>query len=161
MSKGQTKAEIAAEKLKKERATQKPLQYSSASTTGLTTQGPKREYMSSNDSMMSTSKSNKPAMAKPSKPSRPTVKSVEVNKKPLAGVGSREISSPGPFRTDQQGNLNSMAGNFKNKSKANRIANRAAKTRGKGEAALESGNLAKAKRIRRKYDRQVNRLKKS
>jgi len=158
MSKGQTKAEIAAEKLKKDRATQKPLQYSSAPTTGLATQGPKREYMSSSDSMMSTSKANKPAAAKPS---RPTVKSVEVNAKPMAGIGSREISSPTPFRTDQQGNLNSMAGNFKNKSKANRIANRAAKTRGKGEAALESGNLAKAKRIRGKYDRQVKRLKKS
>ena len=109
MSKGQTKAEIAAEKLKKERATQKPLQYSAAPTTGLATQGPKREYMSASNSMMSTSKANKPAAVKPS---RPTVKSVEVNKKPLAGVGSRQISSPTTFRTDQQSNLSSMASNF-------------------------------------------------
>lgn len=109
MSKGQTKAEIAAEKLKKERATQKPLQYSAAPTTGLSTQGPKRQYMSSSDSMMSTSKANKPAAAKPS---RPTVKSVEVNTKPLQGVGSRQIESPTNFRTSDQANLKAMAANF-------------------------------------------------
>ena len=109
MSKGQTKAEIAAEKLKKERATQKPLQYSAAPTTGLPTQGPQRSYMSASDSMMSTSKANKPAAAKPS---RPTVKDLKIDTKPLQGVGSRQIESPTGFRTSDQANLRAMAANF-------------------------------------------------
>ena len=83
MSKGQTKAEIAAEKLKKERATQKPLQYSAAPTTGLATQGPKQEYMSLGETMMSTSKANGSGYE-------------------MKGTGSKETHSPSTFSSSQQ-----------------------------------------------------------
>jgi hypothetical protein len=42
-----------------------------------------------------------------------------------------------------------------------RLARKADKLRGKGEDALASGNLRKAKRLRRRYDRQTSRMNKS
>lgn len=42
-----------------------------------------------------------------------------------------------------------------------KLARKANKLRGKGEDALASGNLRKAKRLRRRYDRQTNRVNKS
>lgn len=95
-------------------------------------------------------------------PQRQAVKKVEGIKKGIAApytqsIGARQIDSPTNFRASQASNVESMNKNF---TSANRIANRAAKTRGKGEAALASGNVAKAGRIRKKYDRQTERLNK-
>ena len=42
-----------------------------------------------------------------------------------------------------------------------KLAQKADKLRGKGEDALASGNLRKAKRLRRRYDRQTDRVNKS
>lgn len=42
-----------------------------------------------------------------------------------------------------------------------KLAQKADKLRGKGEDALASGNLRKAKRLRRRYDRQTDRVSKS
>jgi len=75
-------------------------------------------------------------------------------------MGSKQIDSPSTFSSKQAGTI-AKAPAFKNTKKANRIANRAAKTRSKGESTLESGNLAKARRMRKRYDRQTKRLKKS
>ena len=75
-------------------------------------------------------------------------------------MGSKQIDSPSTFSAKQASTI-TKAPAFKNAEKANKIANRAAKTRSKGESALESGNLAKAKRMRKRYDRQTKRLKKS
>ena len=108
------------------------------------------------ETYFSTAKANKPSKPKVEKVSSPAMK----------GIGSKQIDSPTPFRTEQQGNLSAMANNFnkpsiKNETKANRIASRAAKTRSKGESALKSGNIEKSRRMAKRYDRQTTRLKKS
>ena len=121
--------------------------------------GPSRpEPIKIEETYFSTAKANKPSASRS--------KVEKVSTPAMKGIGSKQIDSPTPFRTEQQGNLKAMANNFnkpsvENKTKANRIANRAAKTRSKGEAALEAGNLKKSRRMAKRYDRNTSRLKKS
>ena len=103
-----------------------------------------------------------PTVKKPAKPeTRPAVAKLESTRKGISmapytqSIGSRQIDSPTNFRSSQASNLEGMNKNF---SSGNRIANRASKTRGKGEDALAAGKLGKAKRLRRRYDRQTKRL---
>ena len=147
--------------LKSEKARKKPNATSAPSPALGPVQGPMRESkqpspLKVEETYFSTAKTNKPSKPKVEKVSSPAMK----------GIGSKQIDSPTPFRTEQQGNLSAMANNFnkpsvKNETKANRIASRAAKTRSKGESALKAGNLEKSRRMAKRYDRQTSRLKKS
>jgi hypothetical protein len=81
-------------------------------------QGPaKPKPASIEETFVSTAKANpaksspKPAAAKPSKPA---VKKMNVESKPLAGVGSRQVDSPTGFRTSDFAKLDGMAKNFNN-----------------------------------------------
>lgn len=112
----------------------------------------------------------KPA-AKPSAPAKPAAKPAPYQQ----SVGSRQTSSPTTFRSDQAANMDKMLANFgsQNESAAasfrqNRVANeakgskkpvatpsttRSKKQYDKGVEALKAGNLGKARRLRRRYDR--------
>lgn len=76
-------------------------------------QGPSPQKPASlRETFVSTAKANpKPAATKPS---RPAVKKVNVESKPLEGVGSRQIDSPTGFRTSDFAKLDGMAKNFNN-----------------------------------------------
>lgn len=75
-------------------------------------------------------------------------------------MGSKQIDSPSTFSTKDFSNL-SKAPSFKDNSKASKRATKMAHLRNKGEDAIASGNQAKAKRLRNRYDRQKKRLSKS
>jgi len=65
--------------------------------------GPSRpKPISIEETYFSTAKANKPLRPEAKKVSAPVMK----------GIGSKEIDSPTPFRTEQQGNLSAMASNF-------------------------------------------------
>lgn len=116
MSKGQTKAEIAAEKLKKQRANQKPLSYSAAPTTGLGPMGPaKPAPMKLEDTFFSTSKANKPAksQSKVSAPKRPASEKAQTV---MQGIGTKQVESPTGFKTSDFVNLQGITKNFSQQS---------------------------------------------
>ena len=97
--------------------------------------------------------SSSPAKSK-SAPSRPKVSKVDTSglaKKGLTNTTAKasDISSS-PVTTRKTAGKNT-----------GRLAQKASKLRSKGEAALESGNLAKSKRLRRRYDRQTAKMNKS
>ena len=75
-------------------------------------------------------------------------------------MGSKEIDSPSTFSTKQAAAIKKAPG-FKNKEKAEKRATKMAHIRNKGTDAIKSGNQAKAQRLRKRYDRQKNRLSKS
>ena len=77
-------------------------------------------------------------------------KKVNVNTKPSASTEIKPVS-----QTKKAPQVNA-----KTTKQVSRISNRADKTRKKGEAALASGNVQKAQRLRKKYDRQENRASK-
>ena len=77
-------------------------------------------------------------------------KKVNVNTKPSASTEIKPVS-----QTKKAPQVSA-----KTTKKVSRISNRADKTRKKGEAALASGNVQKAQRLRKKYDRQENRASK-
>ena len=74
-------------------------------------------------------------------------KKVNVNTKPSASTEIKPVS-----QTKKAPQVSA-----KTTKQVSRISNRADKTRKKGEAALASGNVQKAQRLRKKYDRQEKR----
>ena len=77
-------------------------------------------------------------------------KKINVNTKPSASTEIKPVS-----QTKKAPQVSA-----KTTKQVSRISNRADKTRKKGEAALASGNVQKAQRLRKKYDRQENRASK-
>lgn len=102
----------------------------------------------------------------PSKPKtvgdfRPKAEKTATNAKSYnMDMGSKQIDSPTTFNSKQAATLQKAPG-FKNEAKAEKRATKMAHLRNKGTDAIKSGNQAKAKRLRERYDRQAKRLSKS